>query len=248
MKILTIGDSWTYGSESTDPLIKSWPAQLSQIYNVEVVNLARPGSSNQRASRIGIEEICRNSQDYDYMIWPLGPASRTEILNMGKWHQIWPNLDRDILDKILTDFWHPWNDVQNTIMLCFYFFHSIKSMGIPCYATSLSLRSGQYKKEISWLKNYQDDFDFDSINIPNEITSKISTNDLDRKLRSLRSIHQSNLLLQPEYLDDQLSNWMLDVGIQLKYGFRWPLIHQNHPDDAGYSALAHFFASKIGLT
>ena len=79
MRILTLGDSWTYGSNEwgLDPAIVSWPAQMSQKYGVDVVNLARGGSGNQRAARIGIEELCRDS-NYDYVIFPLAPASRTE--------------------------------------------------------------------------------------------------------------------------------------------------------------------------
>ena len=147
MRILTLGDSWTYGSNEwgLDPAIVSWPAQMSQKYGVDVVNLARGGSGNQRAARIGIEELCRDS-NYDYVIFPLAPASRTEILKLGKWHQIWPGLGTTPIDKIYADFWHSWNDVQYTIQLAFYFMHSIKALGIPLYMTGLSLHPSQYKK------------------------------------------------------------------------------------------------------
>ena len=246
MKILTIGDSWTYGDESSDPSTMSWPAQLARKYNVEVVNLARKGSSNQRAARIGIEELCRNS-DYDYVIFPLAPASRTEILKVGKWHQVWPHSGNkdSVTDIVFKDCWHPWNDVQITIQLAFYFMHSVKSLGIPLYMTGLSLYPSQYKKELSWILNYNNDNEFNSLQMPLDELD-IGIKDLDRKLKTLKAIHLTNLKLQPEYFDDAVADYFMDPIIQKKYGYYYPKFYR-HPNDQGYTALADYFAGKIGL-
>ena len=99
MRILTIGDSWTYGLGSSDPSTMSWPAQMGKKYGVDVVNLARPGWSNQRAMRIAAEELCRDSA-YDYVIFPLCPAERNEILNVGKWQQLWPAYPQNTIEKV----------------------------------------------------------------------------------------------------------------------------------------------------
>ena len=245
MRILTIGDSWTYGVNSSNPATMSWPAQMARKYNVEVVNLARHGSSNQRAARIGIEEICRDS-NYDYIIFPLAPAVRTELLKIGKWHQIWPASGDKHLDKIYGDFWHPWNDVQHTIMLSFYFMHSVHSLGVPLYMSGLSLYPDTYFKEMSWITDYKDDADFVRMNMPLKDLN-IGISDLDRKLKSLRAIHNKNLKLQPDYLYDIFKNYLEDTSIQHVYNYT----HKNfsgHPDDNGYAALADYFAKKIGLT
>lgn len=244
MKILTIGDSWTYGVNSSDPVTKSWPAQMSKKYDVDVVNLAKGGASNQRMIRICIEEICRNP-DYDYIIFPLGPASRTEVLKTGKWHQIWPNDDRSDLGKIYTEFWHPWNDVQNTILLSFSFIHSIKSMGIPLYVTGLSLHPNIYLKELSWITEYRGDNDFRSLDMPLK-DFNIGIKDLDRKLKSLNAIHNKNLSEQPEYFSDVIDNYLGHSEIEDLYGFSYKKFG-GHPDDNGYHALCDYFASKIGL-
>jgi hypothetical protein len=243
MKILTLGDSWTYGEESSDPATMSWPAQMARRYNVQVVNLARSGSSNQRAARIGIEELARDSS-YDYVIFPLAPASRSEILKTGKWHQIWPNHDNDVLDKVYTEFWHPWNDVQNTILLSFYFIHSVHSLGIPLYITGLSLSPKQYAQELSWITDYKNNDDFNALGMPLD-DFDIGTRDLDRKLKSLTAIHNKNLKLQPEYLNDVIFDYFKQKHTQEKYGYSYN--SQKHPNDAGYSALADYFANKIGL-
>lgn len=248
MRILTLGDSWTYGSNEygLDPATISWPAQMAKKYNVEIVNLARRGSSNQRASRVGIEELCRDS-NYDYVIFPLAPAARTEILKIGKWQQIWPNsgINTTIADKVFTDFWHPWNDVQATIHLAFYFIHSVKTLGIPLYITGLSLHPNQYKTELDWILNYQNDCDFNSLKIP-LAELNIGINDLDRKLKTLKAIHLLNLKLQPEYFDDALADYFKDPVVEKKYGYCYNQF-QGHPNDLGYAALADYFAGKIGL-
>jgi hypothetical protein len=250
VRILTLGDSWTYGSNECglDPAEISWPAQMAKKYNVEVVNLARGGSSNQRASRIGIEELCRDP-NYDYIIFPLAPASRTEILKLGKWHQIWPGMGphkgTSSIDKIYTDFWHEWNDIQNTIMLSFYFIHSMQALGIPLFISGLSLKPSQYAEQLGWILNYKNDNNFNSLNMPLD-EFDISINDLDRKLKSLKAIHSKNLEVQPEYFNDVIKSYFFNPEIQKKYGYRLNQF-KGHPDDAGYAALADYFAGKIGL-
>lgn len=245
MRILTLGDSWTYGTNSSNPCTMSWPAQLGHKYQIEIVNLARAGSSNQRAARIGIEELCRDS-NYDYVIFPLAPASRTEILKVGKWHQVWPNHGSATLDKIYADCWHPWNDLQQTIMLCFYFMHSIKSLGIPLYMTGLSLYPSQYAQELSWIMDYKNDNNFNNLKIPEEILTTISTKDFDRKLKSLKAIHLKNLDYQPNYLYDVVKSYFSHPKTQEHYNYSYDSF-KNHPDDQGYAALADYFAKKIAL-
>lgn len=245
MRILTLGDSWTYGANSSSPATMSWPAQMSKKYGVDVVNLARKGSSNQRAIRIGIEELCRDPY-YDYVVFPLGPACRTEVLKNGKYYQIWPNTDTTPYDRIFTEFWHPWNDVQQTIMLSFWFMHSLKALGIPLYMTSLSLYSQQYENEIRWITDYKNDNDFNSLKMPLS-DFNIGIADLDRKLKSLRAIHNTNLKEQPDYFTDVIANYLMKETVQIQYRYEYEQFY-GHPDDNGYAALADYFANKIGLS
>lgn len=238
MRILTLGDSWTYGTESSDPDSKSWPAQMSKKYNVDIVNLARGGSSNQRAARIGVEELCRDPY-YDWVIFPLAPASRTEVLKMGKWHQIWPGAkNQTSLGKIYQDFWHPWNDVQNTLMLVLNFLSFVKLTGPKLYITGLSLRPASYSNELNWIINYKNDLDFNSLRMPlSELDIGIS--DLDRKLKSLKAIHNKIIETQPEYFSDAVNECFCGSVDMFAPG--------GHPNDNGYAKLADYFAKKIRL-
>jgi hypothetical protein len=246
MRILTLGDSWTHGSNEwgLDPATISWPAQMSQKYGVDIVNLACGGSSNQRAARIGIEELCQDP-NYDYVIFPLVHASRTEILKLGKWHGIWPGSGTTPIDKIYANFWHAWNDVQNTIILSFYFIHSVQALGIPLFMTGLSLRPSLYDEQLSWILNYKNDNNFRSLNMPLE-EFNIGIEELDHKLQSLKAIHSANLKLQPEYLYDVCHSYFFNLDTQQKYSYSYKTF-KGHPDAAGYLALADYFADKIGL-
>lgn len=245
MKILTVGDSWTYGDNSSDPATMSWPAQMARKYKVEVTNLGQGGVSNHRACRIAVEELCRND-NYDYVIFPLGPANRTEILNHGKWQRVWPKEFNDPTSRLLAEIWHSWNDVQYTILQSFYFSQSLSSLGVPLYMCSLSFGSSKYAKEFSWIIDYQNDNNFEALDMPLD-EFNIGIKDLDRKLKSLKAIHQKTLQKQPDYIFDAVENYMHLPEIKEKYGLTKKTF-QGHPDDAGYGALADFFANKIGLT
>jgi len=237
MRILTLGDSWTYGGGSSDPTTMSWPAQMSKNYNVEVVNLGRKGSSLERACRIGIEELCRNN-NYNFVIFPLVVLNRTEILKNGKWFQVWPRDARDNLvghvNRIYAEFWMTWNDIQKMILQTLQFASFIKSIGIPLYMCSLSNYIFDYKAELSWITDYKNDNDFGSLGMP-LASFDIGISDLDRKLQSLRAIHNHNLGLVPDYITDA------------SYLTKNNSAARGHPNDAGYTILADYFAEKIGL-
>lgn len=246
-RILTLGDSWTFGTDSSDPATMSWPAQMSKNYNVEVVNLASGGACNQRQMRIGIEELCQDSR-YDLVIFAASNGSRTEIIDHGKWQQVWPTLwneNNRYLDKFFLDLWHPWGDLQNYIMLSFYFIHSLKALGIPLYITGLSLQPNLYANELRWITEYQNDKNFNSLGIPLDELN-IGIKDLDQKLKAVKSIHMQNLKLQPDYLYPVIEEYLKDPTIEKKYNYKYDKF-PGHPNDQGYYALSEYFAKKIGL-
>lgn len=246
MKILTIGDSWTYGAESSDPATMSWPAQMAKKYDINITNLAQCGSSNKRQIRICFEEVCRNSY-YDYVIFPMGPASRTEILKTGKWHQIWPTSPGSSdVDLIFTEYWHPWNDIQNTILDCYSLINTLENLNIKTFITGLSLFPNSYRKELSWITDYNNDNDFEKLGIPLS-EFNIGINDLDRKLKVLKAMHNQNLNSQPEYLFDVVENFLNLNETKNIYGKNLFASNNGHPNDQGYASLADYFAKKINL-
>jgi hypothetical protein len=68
------GASVTYGDELTDPVTQAWPAQLSNILDVKVINNAKVGKSNEHMIFDTIN-FCM-AQTPELVIVAFGPVSR----------------------------------------------------------------------------------------------------------------------------------------------------------------------------
>ena len=80
MKILTLGCSFTYGSELPDcttdnfpecdqPSALAWPCLLAARLNATVDNLAKPGGSNARMYRLAMDQASRETYDLVVVAW-----------------------------------------------------------------------------------------------------------------------------------------------------------------------------------
>jgi hypothetical protein len=85
MKLLTVGDSFTYGEELTE-LTSSWPNLLADRLGYELTNLARPGSGNTRMVRHCVEQV----DNYDIVIIAWSHFARTELADENGFYDIWP--------------------------------------------------------------------------------------------------------------------------------------------------------------
>jgi len=103
--ILTLGDSFTYGSELADrpmnysvtthlpPSSFAWPVLLAKKLNTTVDNLALPGASNARTFRLAMSTTVKKK--YDIVVCGWTELSRLDIqyqdtdfpvtINSGKW-------------------------------------------------------------------------------------------------------------------------------------------------------------------
>lgn len=77
MKLLTIGDSFTYGLELEDPGRHAWPVLLGEKLNAELVNISVGGASNNMMFRECVEQLCENRFDIVIVSWT--DPSRIEI-------------------------------------------------------------------------------------------------------------------------------------------------------------------------
>ena len=59
-RIVASGCSFTYGQGLDDPKTESWPAQLSKMFDVECVNLAKIGHGNEHVQDSIIDYIAKN--------------------------------------------------------------------------------------------------------------------------------------------------------------------------------------------
>ena len=85
MKLLTVGDSFTYGEELAD-LTSAWPNLLAQNLGYELTNLARPGSGNTRMVRHCVEQ----ANNYDLIIVAWSHFARIEMADSQGFYDIWP--------------------------------------------------------------------------------------------------------------------------------------------------------------
>lgn len=85
MKLLTVGDSFTFGEELKN-VNTAWPFLLAEKIGYTVNNLARPGSGNTRMVRHCVEQ----SNNYDIIIIAWSHFARTEIADENGFYDIWP--------------------------------------------------------------------------------------------------------------------------------------------------------------
>jgi lysophospholipase L1-like esterase len=85
MRLLTVGDSFTYGEELSD-LNNAWPFLLSNKLGYEILNLAKSGSGNTRMIRHAVEQI----NNYDLIVIAWSHFARTELADENGFYDIWP--------------------------------------------------------------------------------------------------------------------------------------------------------------
>ena len=67
--ILTLGDSFTYGSELDNRLEHAWPYLLGKHLNCPVENLAQCGGSNDMMVRVLLEQLSHRGYDLVIIAW-----------------------------------------------------------------------------------------------------------------------------------------------------------------------------------
>lgn len=88
MRIIAFGCSLTYGQFLPNRNIQSWPAQLSNLTNTEVVNCGVPGASNREIQHIILNfnfkpnDLCITmwTNPYRWIIF-----NQTENIKLGSW-------------------------------------------------------------------------------------------------------------------------------------------------------------------
>lgn len=77
--ILAVGDSFTYGDELANRSVSAWPYLIAQLLNQDIVNLAKPGSSNDTILRLAVEATAE--QQYDLVLIGWTSPGRIEVWN-----------------------------------------------------------------------------------------------------------------------------------------------------------------------
>lgn len=91
MKILTLGDSFTYGEELSN-LSDAWPYLLAQSINSQVTNLAEPSKGNTFMTRACLA----NAREFDLVIIAWSHYARIEFGDEEGIYDIWPGSSPNI--------------------------------------------------------------------------------------------------------------------------------------------------------
>lgn len=157
--ILTLGDSFTWGEELDDRTQQAWPYLVAQRFNQQIQNLAQSGSSNDRISRLGVEETLRQRYDLVIVVW--SDQNRFEAWSEIDRETKCINIHNDFLPWIQDYYKHSYNDDYNLekkslqILLLQQHFKMINQ---PYLFANVSGRHINYRKNIDkfgyiW-KNY----------------------------------------------------------------------------------------------
>lgn len=85
MKLLTIGDSFTYGDELTD-IKRAWPYILQTNLSCELTNLGKSSTGNTSM----IRNVIENAADYDLIIVAWSHFARIEFADECGIYDTWP--------------------------------------------------------------------------------------------------------------------------------------------------------------
>jgi hypothetical protein len=85
MKILAVGDSFTYGYELQD-INNAWPCVLARKLNATVTNLAKPGGGNTQIVR----NIVEHADQFDLVVIGWTSPGRIEFSDQIGTYDIWP--------------------------------------------------------------------------------------------------------------------------------------------------------------
>ena len=69
MLLYTIGDSFTYGTELDEPEKQAWPRLVADRLGYKLVNLAKPGASNDYIIRTTVEFLETRTPDIAIIAW-----------------------------------------------------------------------------------------------------------------------------------------------------------------------------------
>ena len=95
MRLLTVGDSFTYGDELIN-LSDAWPYQLGERLGYTVNNLGMPGASNNYMVRTVLEQS--NSADIIVIAW--SHFARMEVADEYGKFEIWPGANEAIHNQL----------------------------------------------------------------------------------------------------------------------------------------------------
>ena len=96
MKLLTVGDSFTYGEELADRN-SAWPQLLASRLNYELINLGKPSASNDKILRTTLDYLATDTADLVVIGW--SNIGRSEHADEFGYYDVWPGYQGGIFAR-----------------------------------------------------------------------------------------------------------------------------------------------------
>jgi hypothetical protein len=87
-KLLTVGDSFTYGEELSDQTL-AWPQLLANRLNYSLTNLGQPSASNDKILRKTVDHLIREP-GIDLVVVAWSNIGRSEYADEFGYYDVWP--------------------------------------------------------------------------------------------------------------------------------------------------------------
>ena len=96
-KLLTVGDSFTYGEELADKTL-AWPQILANTLNYSLTNLGQPSASNDKILRKTIDHLVREP-DVDLVVIGWSNIGRSEHADEFGYYDVWPGYQGNLFKQ-----------------------------------------------------------------------------------------------------------------------------------------------------
>ena len=96
-KLLTVGDSFTYGEELADKT-SAWPQILANKLNYSLTNLGQPSASNDKILRKTIDHLVRDP-DIDLVVIGWSNIGRSEHADEFGYYDVWPGYQGNLFKQ-----------------------------------------------------------------------------------------------------------------------------------------------------
>ncbi len=98
-RLVTLGCSFTYGEELSNPKEQAWPSLLSKTFEIDLLNLAKPGYSNDHIMHNLLEiNLCSD----DLVVIGFAPFNRILFENEEGWFTTIPNFYKESKNELIT--------------------------------------------------------------------------------------------------------------------------------------------------
>ena len=95
--IYTVGDSFTYGQELSDPATQAWPKLVADRLGYQLINDGTPGVGNEFMVKKTMQAVAKHKPKLVIVAWT--SCARTEFADQWGVYDTWPGCSSRVFDE-----------------------------------------------------------------------------------------------------------------------------------------------------